>query len=161
MRFAVTLALALLAGCDRSPPRAVDAGEDGGAVVVVPGRRIGPLQVGMDRRALSRQGLPVTLYDGGAHRLRAGPYELRFNPQGRVERVSLSMDRAPDGVRLDGTVLPSGADVDRVVSLAPGCTPAVPLDGVATWRCAGGGLLVQVARGTLVLSVAQPLEARP
>jgi hypothetical protein len=155
------LALALLSACDRSPPRAVDAGEDGGVVVVVPGHRIGPLQVGMDRRALSRQGLPITLYDGGGHRLRAGPYELRFNSQGRVERVSLPMRRAPDGVRLGGTTLPPGADVDRVVSIAPGCTPAVPLDGVATWRCAGGGLLVQVERDTLVLSVTPPLDAGP
>ncbi|MFO0625523.1 MAG: hypothetical protein U0325_07875 [Polyangiales bacterium] len=153
------LALALLTACDRSPARAVDAGEDGGAVVVVPGHRIGPLQVGMDRRALSRQHLPITLYDGGTDRLRAGPYELRFNPQGRVDRVSLPLRRAPEGVRLDGTTLPASADVDRVVSEAPGCTPAVPVDGVATWRCAGGGLLVQVEGDALVLSVTHALDA--
>lgn len=158
MRLAVGCVL-LFAACDRAGRAAPDAGEDGGAVVVVPGWRLGAMQVGMDRRALSRQGVRVTMYDGSAARVRAGPFDLRFNPAGRVERVSLPLDRAPQGVRLSGVTLPPDVDVDRVISVAPGCTPAVSVDGVPTWRCAGGGLLVQRQRGALVISVAQPLDA--
>lgn len=159
MRLALAL-MVLLAACDRaSPPSERDAGEDGGAWVVVPGRRIGPLQVGMDRRALSRQGLPITLFDGSARHVMAGPFELRFNGVGRVERISLALSRAADGVRIDTSSVRASDGPERIIAVAPGCTPPVPVDGVATWRCAGGGLLVHRGEGSVVLSVAQPLDA--
>lgn len=150
----------LLVACDAGSPRAaLDAGEDGGAVVVVPGRRIGPLQVGMDRGALSRQRLPLTLLDGGVRHVMAGAMELWFDPRGRVERIRLAMRRAPEGVRLGGAIIPPRADLERIVSIAPGCTPAVDRAGVATWRCAGGGLLIERAGDALSISVARPLDA--
>jgi hypothetical protein len=145
--------------------------------VVAPGRPADQLRGWAEQRAPALD-IPVTALEAYAYAARVVEIE---NPGchlawttlagiGKVESqhgtyrgagVASNGDVTPPirGVRLDGTVLPQGADVDRVVSLAPGCTPAVPLDGVATWRCAGGGLLVQVARDTLVLSVAQPLDA--
>lgn len=159
MRDALVLTL-LLAACDRAGrPVERDAGEDGGAVVVVPGRRIGPMQVGMDRRAMSRQGLPIVLLDGSVRSVLVGPYELRFNELGRVERVSLSMRNAPEGLRLDATHIAARAEAERIIAVAPGCTTPRELDGVATWRCAGGGLLVQRVDGVVVVSVAAPLDA--
>lgn len=160
MRVACTLLVLVLASCARSePPRQRDAGEDGGAVVVVPGHRIGPIQVGMDRGALSRLHLPMELVDGSTRVVRAGPYDVVFDPTGRIARVAIPMDRAPDGLRLLDTPVAPGASLDRMISVAPGCTPPVPLDGVPTLRCAGGGLLVQELQGRLVVAVARELDA--
>lgn len=149
-----------LGSCERGEaPRPRDAGEDGGAVVVVPGHRLGPIQVGMDRGALSRLRLPFEFVDGDARRVRAGPYDVVFNATGRVARVSLPLDRAPEGLRLFDARVPAGASLERMVSIAPGCTPPVTLEGVPTLRCAGGGLLVQELPGRLVVAVTRELDA--
>lgn len=156
---AATLLLCLTASCERAEaPRHRDAGEDGGAVVVVPGHRIGPIQVGMDRGALSRQRLPIELRDGSSRLVRAGPYDIAFDPTGRISRVSVPMDRCPEGMRLLDTLVAAGASFERMVAIAPGCTPPVTVDGVPTLRCANGGLLVQDLGGRLVVAVARELD---
>lgn len=159
MRDAVLVMSLALASCTRAEaPRHVDAGEDGGAVVVVPGHRIGPIQVGMDRGALSRLRLPIEFVDGSARFMRAGPYDVTFDHVGRIARVALPMDRAPAGMRLLDTAIAPGTGLDRVVSVAPGCTPPVRVEGVPTLRCANGGLLVQQVEGRLVVAVARELD---
>ena len=150
----------VLAACPRGEaPRHRDAGEDGGAVVVVPGHRIGPIQVGMDRGALSRQRLPLTFLDGSARFVRAGPYDVTYDHTGRVSRVSIPMSRAPEGLRLFDATIPPGEGLERVVSIAPGCTPPTPVEGVPTLRCANGGLLVQERDGRLEVAVTRELDA--
>lgn len=160
MRAAALVPLLSLAACTRGErPRHADAGEDGGAVVVVPGHRIGPIQVGMDRGALSRQRLPIEFLDGSSRFMRAGPYEVTFDHVGRVARVAIPVERAPAGLRLGDTLIARGAGLDRVTSTAPGCTPPVMVDGVPTLRCANGGLLVQEVGGRMVVAVARELDA--
>ena len=117
-------------------------GPDACAIVVKPGRSVGPLALGMSRKATAALGLGLQTSAGSGHELIAGPYLVTFDVGAdTVASIRLSLRRPEERVCLESG--PLTPDLKREELCAHGfCGCVIERDSMATGiahaRCAEG-----------------------
>lgn len=109
------------------------------APLVIPGRSIGQVALGMTRDAVSKLGLPVTPDGGFGDDVRlVGPYRVVFDECGKVRRVQFEVTDSPAGVRIGAAHLPATANQKALASALPGCEQEETGEGGNNTLCSGG-----------------------
>lgn len=116
-----------------------------GPPVVIPGRAIGPVSIGMTRQELARAGLELKPHPSGqlgdAVQI-AGPYQIVFQ-EDRVASVALTVKDSPAGISIDNRTFASTATLQQIASALPDCGEVEEREGGAVVTCSGGTTLVK------------------
>jgi len=117
------------------------------APVLLPGKAIGPVHVGMARDEVAGLGLPVRPHPSGQMgdnvRL-VGPYYVVFDGE-KVGSVAFTLTGSGTGILVGEKVVPESASLEDVGRALPGCSAAEQLEGGTLIRCGEGTV---IKRGT-------------
>jgi hypothetical protein len=115
------------------------------APVVVPGRSIGPVRIGMTRKDCVDAGLTLAPDPSGqlgeAVRV-AGPYQMVFQAD-RVASVTLKIKESRAGIDVNGEIFSATASLEQVAKALPKCGPVEVREGGRVVTCSGGTTLVK------------------
>ena len=124
---------------------AVKAAAHSGAPVLVPGRSIGPVVIGMSRDEAGRLGLEVRPHPSGQMgegvRL-VGPYYVVFD-RDRVASVTYTLTGSRAGMVVEGRMIPETASLDDVTRAIPKCRQPELREGGVVALCGDGTTLVK------------------
>lgn len=115
------------------------------APVLVPGRSIGPVSIGMGREEVSRLGLEIKPHPSGqlGDNVRlVGPYYVVFD-QDHVVSVAFTLTGSRTGIVVAGRALPETVSLDELSRAIPDCGPAEDREGGKVISCGGGTTLVK------------------
>jgi hypothetical protein len=134
------------------------------APILIPGRSIGPIRLGMTRREAATIGLEVKPHPSGqmgdAVRL-VGPYYVVFDDD-RVASVAFTLTGSPTGLVFEGKTLAPTLSIDEVARALPNCGPVDVREGGTIIPCAGGTTVVKSALdGAVEVQVFEPDFPRP
>jgi hypothetical protein len=115
------------------------------APVLVPGRSIGPIVLGMTPNEVNKLGMEVKAHPSGqmgeAVRL-VGPYYVVFDGD-RVASVTFPLTGSKTGIVVDGRAVPETASFDEVVRSLPKCRPPELREGGTVALCGDGTTLIK------------------
>src|SRR4051812_13287796 len=99
--------------------------------LLVPGRSIGPLRIGMNRDELSHSGFEVKPDPSGqlgdAVRV-VGPYHVVFHGD-RVASIEVKLGDLRAGLSVGGRVIPPGSGIEDVTKALANCGPPEAREG--------------------------------
>ncbi len=120
-----------------------------GALVIVPGRQLGAIEIGMsrDRLLALRVGVPAPLprstSDGTTERF--GMYTVNFGDDAKVRSISVALGPLKDVVEVRresvSQKIPSSASIAEIATLFPTCGKLVVNIGATYLKCDGGGFM--------------------
>jgi len=128
--------------------------------IVVPGRSIGPLSIGMTPTDCARLGLELRPHPSGqlgeAVKV-AGPYQIVLR-EGRVASISLRLRDAQAGISINHRSFGSDATFEQIVKALPECGEIEEREGGTLVTCSGGTTLVKSGseNGTVEIQVVAP-----
>ena len=128
-----------------------------GAPQVVPGKGIGPLQVGMTREEVSRLGLSLKPHPSGQMGpgvLLVGPYYVVFR-EDRVTSIAFTLTGSPAGLLWGDKVLPPSASLEQVEATLPGCGQIQLVEGGAQLQCGPDTLVKRGADNVVEVQVGE------
>ncbi|HEY3354581.1 MAG TPA: hypothetical protein VGQ83_15120 [Polyangia bacterium] len=134
-----------------------DQPADDAPLVLEPGRRLGPVALGMslaDLRALRVE--PVAGFGPDSRRFRVGVLQLMLDPAGRVASVEAEIPSLPAGLRLGPTVIPATVTAAGMAALLQSCRGPQHNTGATVWECRGTTVLAAGPPGIPMVRVARP-----
>jgi hypothetical protein len=117
-----------------------------GKVSMIPGRSIGPVEVGMTRAEVKQLGAKIAPDPSGVHGdtvLWVDRCRVVFD-QDRVGGVEVVLADLPAGLEIGGTTIPSSATSEDLARVLPNCGKAIPGKRERTIRCADGSTFVGI-----------------
>jgi hypothetical protein len=124
--------------------------------VLVPGKSIGPVRLGLTRAEVDALGMAVSpdpsgqLGDAVRH---VGPYRVVFSNE-RVSQVEFVLSTSPRGVRVGEKTVPPTAKPKDAAAALPGCGAEVAAEGGTIIAC--DGVSVDSAGGLVSLRLTAP-----
>jgi ketosteroid isomerase-like protein len=129
----------------QQPPARADASDPPGVIVIVPGRRIGPIELGMSRARVTALGPLATHPEYSAMTI---PWTVYYDDHDLVHQVEISLPHSPHDIRVDAVTIPktSGqADIERLLG---DCTAPDVREGGTMIPCRSGGLFIAIGSGS-------------
>lgn len=130
--------LALVLACSRN--------ETLDDAVLVPGKSLGPIKLGVTRADVDATGLVVRIDpsgQGGDQVNFAGPFTVIFDAAGRVESVAIDLNKVRRGVHVGGALIPPDATLETATTALGPCEFPQPYDGGMAVSCQGGTLRIE------------------
>ena len=121
-------------GPGATPPPAAPAARKAGPIVIVPGKSIGEVHLGMPRAEVEALGLERH----PRYAKMTIPYTVYYDAHGRVRGVEVSLEHAGREVTLEGRRIPGHATFAEAVAAVGGCEKPAPQTGGTVARCHGG-----------------------
>jgi hypothetical protein len=124
-------------------------------IEVVPGKAIGPIQLGMPRAEVARLGMKVEQVRSLPQDEIVGRYSVAYDEQNRVRFVHLSLQDAPPCVRYKNQPIPKAIAAAKLAKIFPSCQKEEPGIGGNITRCekidigdkgAWGGVTIRLHR---------------
>jgi hypothetical protein len=121
-------------------------------LAIVPGRALGPVQLGMSRAQLDQTGLPVTRvhHFGDEEMVRVGPYNATFCREHLVEAWIDDLRHAPDCVSTNGEPVPLDIEREKFIARFQDCEEAPPRIGGTFTECSNGGVRIGYGMGEFI-----------
>ncbi|MBW2461309.1 MAG: hypothetical protein JRH11_06655, partial [Deltaproteobacteria bacterium] len=115
-----------------------------GAIPIVPGRSIGPIQLSMTRAAVDALGL---LSPHPQYSAMTVPFTVYYDDSGRVHQVEVSLLHAGADIQVGSVIIPPTADMGQAKALLGDCSADDLAIGGTTSTCRDGGLQVIIGSG--------------
>ncbi len=128
------------------------------AVVLVPGKSIGPLSLGMSRAEIATAGFELKPHPSGKMGPDVGvaePYDVVFD-QNRVSSIAVALIKAPSGIAVGDHIIPPSASIEEAARAIPRCGSVDRREGGSVISCDGGRTLIKESDGQVEIQVVWP-----
>jgi hypothetical protein len=117
---------------------------DGVVIPIVPGRSIGPIEIGMSRADIEALGI---LTPHPRFRAMTVPFNVYYGDDDRAEKVEVSFHYAPGNFAIGETLIARTASAEEALAILGDCRALEPARGATSYACREGNLRVMIGSG--------------